>query len=365
MENQNDTDIELDIKIDSNEQQKSDDEEEDEQQQQKQQTKQSRKCCRGKEKHEEINLKTINNNGKSRESLVRKNRNYKKRIRVNFKQFKRALPCLFAWSLLLTSTGVYFTLVLPELFIILNEIFIYWICLLAVQFLIFIQTLMNFALATFKDPGRYQKQAEDLNDDSFKSPLYKNILIRNNLVKTKWCSSCNFYRPLRCSHCSICDACIDQFDHHCPWLSNCVGKRNYRFFIQFLFFIILHMISLFSCCLTVVLKTSLSKQSSIVAFVLIGIISLLIIPIGGLFIFHLMLISKARTTNEQVTGKYKGLNLFQQGFFKNFATVLCSSVPPKFENYSNIVYQIPFDEDEQPLNRTKYAKTNLDSINIA
>lgn len=49
-----------------------------------------------------------------------------------------------------------------------------------------------------------------------------------------YCASCDQTRPPRAHHCGLCGCCIDRFDHHCPWINNCVGKGNHRYFIQFL-----------------------------------------------------------------------------------------------------------------------------------
>jgi ankyrin repeat protein len=35
----------------------------------------------------------------------------------------------------------------------------------------------------------------------------------------------------RMKHCSVCDRCVDAFDHHCGWINNCVAEQNHRRFV--------------------------------------------------------------------------------------------------------------------------------------
>jgi hypothetical protein len=75
---------------------------------------------------------------------------------------------------------------------------------------------------------------------------FKNFITNNPncpssaLVK---CSKCNIVVPrsFRVSHCNICQVCVKNHDHHCPWTGKCIGGRNLIPFYLFLCFLLCYM----------------------------------------------------------------------------------------------------------------------------
>ena len=102
--------------------------------------------------------------------------------------------------------------------------------------------LVNFYLykAATSDPGLIPKQADDDHSRKWRSE-FKNYLVIDGLngqkafvTRLKFCYSCMIFRPKRSVHCRQCNVCVEMFDHHCPFISNCIGKRNYVFFWSFI-----------------------------------------------------------------------------------------------------------------------------------
>lgn len=105
------------------------------------------------------------------------------------------------------------------------DIFFYgYIILLSLFFLIYIILLII-------DPGMIEKKGEDEVQN----------LLKKNIDLTKYCYKCFIKKTRYSKHCIICDRCYDRFDHHCYWINKCVAKKNYNYFLMFLFEVFLYL----------------------------------------------------------------------------------------------------------------------------
>lgn len=82
--------------------------------------------------------------------------------------------------------------------------------------------------AAFSDPGRI--------------PEGMNPPFQSEHMEMKNCEKClgkETWKPMRAHHCRECGFCVFKMDHHCPWVNNCVGHRNMKYFLQFVLYIML------------------------------------------------------------------------------------------------------------------------------
>jgi len=255
-------------------------------------------------------------------------------------------PCSFRPSLL---TGTCITI--PVFLYILFNAKFFSIAITIIITILYIIMMILFVSASFNDPGIIRRFKSDDNISIARKDNY--IFQLGFIRKYKFCSSCSIMRPSRSTHCRDCNNCVEKFDHHCPWIGNCAGKRNYRYF--FFFLIILNILSILLIVLSIINiakkiyegvtnnknlpeneknKNIVSKALSEVVISLYIIIYniLILIFIFGLLLYHIKLILDNTTTKEDLKNcwDHPQGNPFQRGTKLNYKNALF----PEIKKYS-------------------------------
>jgi len=112
-------------------------------------------------------------------------------------------------------------------------------------------------------------------------------IVNGRLTKIKYCSACDIYRPPRTIHCGTCGCCIERLDHHCPWIGTCVGKRNYKYFISFLWSVFLLVLFAIVFCSVHITLDLAPGDSSFTINQILSIVILTLVSSLGIFVFFL------------------------------------------------------------------------------
>uniref|UniRef100_A0A915JA06 Palmitoyltransferase n=1 Tax=Romanomermis culicivorax TaxID=13658 RepID=A0A915JA06_ROMCU len=136
---------------------------------------------------------------------------------------------IVTWLFALLCTPLFFYLSLDDLRQLISRCFYVGAGLTAAIFYTWLANLSCLLAATAADPGylprgtvQLEKYFLDRECDSGRLRAVKWMDVLDKRICIKWCVTCHCFRPPRASHCSVCDRCVQVFDHHCPYLSNCV-----------------------------------------------------------------------------------------------------------------------------------------------
>jgi len=177
-------------------------------------------------------------------------------------------------------------------------------------------------------PDREQDPAwEYVGQDGRPSQMREGLIETKRDGQRRHCKWCAKYKPDRCHHCRVCRVCILKMDHHCPWIYNCVGFRNHKYFFLLLMYSAIVTNFITWTMIETVDEVVVSGDSFVAMFfVLFGetlaaFLALLVTVFWG---FHIWLMLKGMTTIEfcEKQSKGGGAATYDLGAYANIQAVL-------------------------------------------
>jgi hypothetical protein len=107
--------------------------------------------------------------------------------------------------------------------------------------IIFSLAMISFLRAVFTDPG-YIPDSWSVHPDDLESgertrlmPAVLQTQEKKHDGTVRICrkSKPAMYKPDRAHYCRVMQRCVLKMDHFCPWLNNCIGFYNHKFFVLF------------------------------------------------------------------------------------------------------------------------------------
>lgn len=255
------------------------------------------------------------------------------------------------YFLIFTYVVIIFTVapVYPILYIQLENSVVLSIALVCLT-LFFCFVLYFLTVTAFCDPGIIpKKNSVDLDVENGRV-AFMVANVNGAIIKCYWCDNCKHFREPRSKHCHYCNNCVDKFDHHCVWIGNCVGSRNYRTFFFFLLNLAILSITILIIFLSLFLGRCLHEFDCInfesICYVCIHyphIFLYLLYTLPGsllllnLFIYHVKLTLHNRTTYEDVQKLYADRNPFDEGKLTNVKKFLFTPTSKGLVNWKEIV----------------------------
>jgi len=216
-----------------------------------------------------------------------------------------------------------------------------------IQQLLTAMLVICFARAIFTDPGsvpndsdwtvEWQGDPEEAAAAERGKPKRKQFEMKHTGARRQ-CKWCNRYKPDRAHHCRVCRSCILRMDHHCPWIANCVGFRNHKYFYLLVLYSLLDVTFVFFTAMESLNRSLIQETPLVHRFLLVFCLTLSVMMgllLTMFFLFHSWLMFQTTTTIEFCEKNYRhggdtaqsgpAKSIYDRGVWENVCAILGSN----------------------------------------